>query len=494
MKSRIKAPKIKMHNEYDIIVKDSVSGKETQRFKAYNTVLTAQVAEYLSRIRLFTQRYSNDMHPEGIKYINFGSGTGTPTASDTTLSNQIARLSATRESYSITRALSTATYKMTIGETSYVGETITELGLTAEWYNEYYLISHALLKDSEGNPISIGPKTDVQIIEIYATVYIELPENIGSGWKWFKTNRYNKGLILGGGSYGLYMPDDICANVYPDRIEKLITTTSVGDVDTLTLDRLLSTQANGDGSQDIIAVALQEFGYIPFPNTTYFPTMSFAEQSIGTGDGTKTGFKLTTDYYKPGTEVIKVDGVAQTRNTDYTIKQGGKKNIGFNEVPIPYKPDTVVYRNTIGGDTDLILCNGALRDTDIRDPWIIDIGEVRDDLDYISFYANTNLNGFYYKYSADGINWTTVANDIWLLDDAWRNYTLKGIPARYFFIQSLYTASSYGLDYVRIFIDDSIQFTTAPAAPAAITASWDTDVPPKTSDYSYDFELEIDWS
>ena len=55
----------------------------------------------------------------------------------------------------------------------FVGATITEVGVAFGATNTN-LVTHAAIKDAEGNPISIGPKTAEQVITIYADIYFEL--------------------------------------------------------------------------------------------------------------------------------------------------------------------------------------------------------------------------------------------------------------------------------------------------------------------------------
>ena len=46
---------------------------------------------------------------------------------------------------------------------------------------------------------------------------------------------------------------------------------------------------------------------------------SVTDESLGTGDGSRTKFYTDNPYVKNSSLVVKVDGVTQTLNTDYTV-------------------------------------------------------------------------------------------------------------------------------------------------------------------------------
>ena len=67
----------------------------------------------------------------------------------------------------------------------YVGETITEVGISY-YSSSNYLHTHALIKDSEGNPLSIN-KTELDVVVIYATVFITF-ETANTNLKYLGSN------------------------------------------------------------------------------------------------------------------------------------------------------------------------------------------------------------------------------------------------------------------------------------------------------------------
>jgi hypothetical protein len=125
---------------------------------------------------------------------------------------------------------------------------------------------------------------------------------------------------------------------------------------------------------------------------------------------------------------------------------------------------------------------------------------------YVDFGRETQLKEIYMynsRYnlhltlegSTDGINWTTILADAYLYDDMWNTESLADVSVRYLRLSTVATNSDYAsLEIFNIFPAGNVIFTNAPASGAVITATYNTDVPPKTSDYSYDIAYEVDFS
>ncbi len=149
---------VSLHNRFDIVKNGEWVGF------AENIVLNAMY----SRLCNFSTHFVN---------IHFGTGAGTPTPDRTSLFSHLGTKAAVDEE--IIKALPTSRYtrKITLNPEEYVGSTITEVGIA---YGSVIsnLITHAMIKDSEGNPLSIS-KTDLDVIVIYATVFISLAGETG---------------------------------------------------------------------------------------------------------------------------------------------------------------------------------------------------------------------------------------------------------------------------------------------------------------------------
>lgn len=169
---------INIHNRFDIEVFDTKTGKIRQRAQGHNVILQAlwDILCFNGWVSETTGAYDG-FHSA----IFYGSGSGTPAATDTDLF--------TREGYKASNSPddnNRSTYanfytvdyehrvislkrKIVLSETEAVGVNLTEVGIGTK-YNNGTLCTHAMLEDMNGNPISIL-KTNTDVITIYATVY-----------------------------------------------------------------------------------------------------------------------------------------------------------------------------------------------------------------------------------------------------------------------------------------------------------------------------------
>ncbi|MGX8795430.1 hypothetical protein ACR6HW_04895 [Fusibacter sp. JL298sf-3] len=149
--------KTKIHNRFDIeVIRE---GQTIQRASAENIVLN-QMYEKLCNFRPY------------FKYIHFGTGSGTPSADR----NQLFAPLGSKLAEDVERVkalpLSKWTKKITLAPEEYVGATLREVGI-GFGSAETHAVTHAMIKDAEGNPLSIE-KTNIDVVVIYATVFIEL--------------------------------------------------------------------------------------------------------------------------------------------------------------------------------------------------------------------------------------------------------------------------------------------------------------------------------
>jgi hypothetical protein len=148
---------INIHNRFDIEVRDSVSNRLKQEITAYNIVLTSMWSRLVNLQTYFTN-------------IHFGTGTGTLSAARTTLFNYLGTKAAANTL--LTKALPISSWRrqIVLNPEEFVGSVITEVGISFD-SAVGSLVTHALLRDSEGNTISIT-KTATDIVTIYATVFV----------------------------------------------------------------------------------------------------------------------------------------------------------------------------------------------------------------------------------------------------------------------------------------------------------------------------------
>lgn len=145
-----------IHNRFDIEVIDAATGEVRQRAQAEN-VICNNLWGYLG-------------YNAWNQYIQYGSGSGTPAATDTALFSFVGSDTPTTVSkvYDAATGVFSLQRKIKLLETTAVGKTITEVGIG--YGNNYALCTHAMLTDMNGNQISIA-KTATDIINIYTTVF-----------------------------------------------------------------------------------------------------------------------------------------------------------------------------------------------------------------------------------------------------------------------------------------------------------------------------------
>lgn len=281
--------------------------------------------------------------------IKLGSGSGTPTASDSNLfhplwtktkdstsSNYHARTAESNEEW--IQLTNTYTFP---ANTTYVG-TITECGL---YRNN--LCTHALLLDAEGNPISIE-KTDLDmlIIEVTIRLYFTENENIKMiradhttfwthlfSYDWMGCISYNNNLevlwsvqdsldgnemylnvFTAGAAYNWnsYLSTAICNG------KQSIPITTPREL-TFNAARL-GTDWPVTGQHFIKGLRIMRSFIITFPNTDIFPAYDITGMDVGIGDGETTEFTCPMNYFVTDTDKIYIDGILQTRGVDYIVE------------------------------------------------------------------------------------------------------------------------------------------------------------------------------
>ena len=288
--------------------------------------------------------------------IDVGSGTGTPSESDTALFSPLWSVEAS-ESYETPNATTlqvTATAEYPATE-SYVGN-ITEIGCQREtngYYHYLALMSHALLQDAEGHPIRIE-KTDTDRLIVTVLLrfqfqasspwqIVPVPEWVGrakagfpngSNTRVFAAPWDHNWLCLGvqpeisinygfakesggdsGGSSGYYYPA-----AFPDTCYEFVkgTLTQASKEFTFANTRMPVDYAK-DRPIYFNLVLFPGYCYAKLPNRDIFPYYEIDNISIGTGDGQTTDFLNPLDFFPENAEVIYKNGTALVRGVDYTI-------------------------------------------------------------------------------------------------------------------------------------------------------------------------------
>lgn len=156
---------VKFHNRFDIEVIDIHSNEVIQRAKAENIILDRMYTRLVAFNSYFTR-------------IVYGTGSGTPTPGRTTLFNRVGDKGATNHELIRAFPVSSWTRRIRLEVNDNVGAILTEVGISETSTN---INTHAMITDSEGNPLSIE-KTNTNVIDIYATVFIEMNDFSGGAW------------------------------------------------------------------------------------------------------------------------------------------------------------------------------------------------------------------------------------------------------------------------------------------------------------------------
>lgn len=481
MDLNVKAKLPKLHNHFDIKVRDSITNEVIMEAKAENVVLDAYLKD------LFTG-YSS----YALSSIAYGDGAGVPDRSRTNLFNfkNYDRMSSSRRVVT-TPDLVTITGKIIIGSNSYIGGRITEVGLaTTASYSMGKLATHAMLQDINGEPITLGPKTNTEIWELSATLYVENNPKLVDF-----PNALSKAVVNGGGSpftQCRIQPQNI--SIYMgstfDPVTKTMSSSSETTIQTTEGNSYPGLPSNLSKTTDMVSILFTDLREdIKFPNHDIFPPFTFSERVIGVGDGNRTDFNFDSNYFIDGSEVIRKDGVIQEAGIDYITHQGARRlaNVGMPHCPlgdaIPFK---VYSSNASKGILGERLPGLEPYTYSHYSYYLIDFLEVGriPPFAITPWYGSFTTNGqFNFEISDDLLTWVDVTA---LLQKPMASGPImhnedRLITARYLWIKP---STPYVKDFY-VFGKPSIEFLAPVEDGAEITASWTTEYPPKNENFSY---------
>lgn len=300
---------VKLHNKFEVYIKDIRTGKERLIGTAYNMVLSA----------MWTQIISDRRSP--FDYICYGRGTGELSPTRTSLFSQIAQVSSTRVEEVYSNDSGYIKEKIELSPSTAVGETITEVGIRG--YNR--LVTHALLKDAEGNPISFT-KTDTDVVTIYATLYCKISIN--------SPLLFSSSQISYGAAYYILNYGYISTNIYVGRNPMPIDSDAINagsicdtnaasksatrisyDISTATESYKARFEIT-DGNMFIKEIQLVNTASILVPENSIIDKVLLENVPLGIGDSVKTKFLLPSPYIETPLVDVKVNSIPAT----YTIE------------------------------------------------------------------------------------------------------------------------------------------------------------------------------
>ena len=336
-----------IHNRFDIEVVDAKTGEVKQRAVAYNVICD----------QIWTDIFSNNMG-YGF-YILYGDGSGTPSTQDTKLFSKVGYascdLTLDNGGYDLENGVAWYTRKGVISESEAVGKNLTELGLSSG-QSQTNICTHAMLQDMNGNQISIA-KTDSDIINVYATVYVHWNTGYMNGIKihmyeipigqtYSDTSYIFLNWILGLTSSPNLNIQFLYGNNPEERLTyaEAVAVSDAGGVGcnitrnlatktlSATISRLGASVANSQlgGIRGIMIAGKytansnsNNANYKTFPfahlkiDPSWFPGSSITGESVATGDGSTTEFSTKFGYVREGTAVVRVDGQVADCTVDY---------------------------------------------------------------------------------------------------------------------------------------------------------------------------------
>lgn len=450
-----------------------------------NEVVQEGYAENIVTDRMYTRLMSFSPF---FTQIHVGGGTGTLSPSRTTLFSPITYKAAADDEKVKAYPISSVTKKIEFGTTEQNGKTFTEVGISESTTNGT-VNTHALIKDAEGNPLSIT-KTDTDIITIYATIFFELVDDPSVDGRFNKIPTENNliNYVIDGSTFtpSLWLGDTGGYNSFNYisyfRSSHVLTRTS----DSINRKNTYSTRLDvGHANYDIGEIALHNVYRVDLENSVSWNGHTLSDVNIGVGDGVTTSFNILR--YGIRDFLVKIDGV---ETHDYTLSGISYANkpylnsasvspivalapsfYGFRElVSIGTSPSHVLNTNEAGIDL-----TGYVLEVDFSG-------------------SSTSYLYFYIEKSDDGINYTS------LLTRTSYGVFRYTFTQNYPYVRIRASKGSFNdayINYMRFvnpdYAEPTVTFATPPPEDAPITVSYSVPYIPKTEDYVIDLSLDLHW-
>ena len=476
-----KTIKCNLHNRFDIEVHDAKTGDLKQKVQAENMILNSLWARALSTT---SSGYAGAIH--------VGTGTGTLAPTRTSLFTfLLGKSTSGTEVFSKDLAAGYCSMRrsITILENQAVGSILTEVG-TAIDTGSTTLVTHAMLQDMNGNPVSIE-KTDTDIITIYATIYVYVGT---AGWA-------DGGLRVLAGNFSMpairrFLGESYSAASWNYSFNQIrgwceysgpssnnqytvasVQTTQTFDVANKRVTQYGRLGAAAGNAGGIRSVTISGTFHFDLYDSGALSGRSITGEAIGTGDGSAVDFKTAFPQVKAGAKVY-VDGVEQTSGITIDLDRPSSNDLTL-ELRVLEMTNSQLQlgrKDTYLGQTGDILV--------VENPYYqaygIDSAMVGNDL---AIYSSDDL-----------VTWTYIR-------DGAGKFSATPIDAAHrskrYFKFVMVTAPYYNSVMYRFMSNDlpstvnNIHFATPPAIGAVITADYTTALAPK--DVNHVFDLTIVW-
>ena len=515
-----------IHNRFDVEVVDVNTGEVKQRVQAFNVICNALWT------RLLNTNNGKWAPNAYFNYVLYGSGTGTPSATDTTLFAQLGYKSISSSGYyypvfDVAHGVISRQASVIINSDENVGDTITEVGIG---YSSTAVVSHAMLQDMNGNPISIT-KTATDVIKIYATIFIHFPAggwNNGSVLIPYSGGDNNTSVSFRGFYYALlgqnassgsapntfYMSAARRTGFFDNSthnydFSSFPQPSPVIDVSTrkITLTaRLQTTDFNrpncvigvGAGNLSGGTLVAYDFVYLLIPGS-WFSVPEIKAEAIGTGDGTSTMF--ATAFPVNTLSKVSVDGV----ELPGCSARGGPAAIDYQQF-VRYFNDTHGTEIAANGAAVYKVTESQVEDSGYRCTQSIRENSISSAIEN-PFYASVGISKWncwlstgndYYNFtvqcSDDCATWTDVGTQRIRSNGADYNVPANLRHKRFWrFVNPENHQHTYSARPYADVADEAHNITlpSAPAAGAVITCDYYPACLAKDSDHVFDLTVEI---
>lgn len=503
-----------IHNRFDVEVRDAKTNELKRTAVAYNIILNRW-------FHYFTNTGGVNYYADPLKAIGFGKGTGTLNVTRTDVFSYVGRKIPTTIETVYAYPTSYITKEIRLEADEYNGNNITEVGFLAAYYDTYYhFVTHAFLQDSEGNQIAIQ-KTDTDVVIIRGTFYVTFnctgfgdngiypPADQNGVVKWLLgTSTFPNTISFS--RYNLQKSTDLWNCKHGTKSTSLDACTR--NATTWRIDYPVITWLDTERNNHTVrTIGINSIGAISLPNHTMFPPVQVTKIAIGTGDGTTKDFSIKAPFIIPNSETIYVNNVALTKGTDYEIDYENNfcdmrenyhtagltcrvDNVSFGNLKTATKSSSN-YRDPIAW-WDCYEANQYPASCTVSEanPIFFDFGSAKE-CNRMKIEINTvpaaQIDNLKIQYSTDNVTWTDVpgmtrASQVWSFTLTSARYWRVFIPS-YNWSYALTTGTStrdeqaFGTTFFLGKTLPGLKFTTPPANGAAIEASYQLELPFKTS-------------
>lgn len=308
----------KIHNRFDIWKRNVETGVEEQVAYAENIVLD----QMFTRLCSFLTYFNN---------IHYGTGSGTLASTRTSLFTFLGYKGVTNVEKIYGIPTSSWRQSCELGLTDNNGAVLTEVGI-AYGSTSTNLVTHAMLRDMNGNPVSIT-KTAVDILTIYATIYFTLDDSHPSIKFFYPGDNDLIAYLMGGVAPPTYFYVGECgrASNWPGRIRGGVagvyalgyssSGSWVANIPnkrvTLATPRLAVDKGNGHLKEIDFAHSAR----LSLPAPGIFSGLDIVGATVGVGDGVNNTYLLPSRNVNDSGLTIKIDGVTTTAFTKSLINK-----------------------------------------------------------------------------------------------------------------------------------------------------------------------------